>query len=95
MSDILDRLEQEIATWRAPWWDTHAPIARLLEDAKAEIERLGRCNEQLSRSHAEVMNAQHAENKTLRDKIERLGADVAEREEAGREIATPPLGKQS
>jgi hypothetical protein len=36
-------------------------LEQRLATAEAEIERLGRCNEQLSLSHAEIINSQNAE----------------------------------
>ena len=42
------------------------PIGDVVVRGAEEIERLGRCNEELSRSHAEVINHQNAEIKQLR-----------------------------
>jgi hypothetical protein len=73
MSDLVEHLRQGISP-PAGFIQTDAVVLQHAEEfmsqAADEIERLGRCNEQLSRSHAAVMNDQNAEIERLREELD-------------------------
>ena len=59
--EIRKRLELRISQQRIEI----RTLARVVADQRAEIERLGRCNEQISHTYSEMINRQNAEVASL------------------------------
>ena len=64
--------------------DKIALLIREKSQLEAEVKRLGRCNEQLSRSHAEVVAHYQAEVKRLKNLLDHMS--LTDRMHAGQEV---------
>jgi hypothetical protein len=73
--ELADRDEQHRRVMASPCPDeVHCTCVPIL---RREIERLGRCNEQMAKTHAEVFNANAYEYRKLKEEKQRLWERIA------------------